>query len=119
MAAKRKPKKRASAAMNAATTWCGPRLRVFRADGFEGLRTRSVRGTLPAVNIATLHYYFSDQGGADRRGHGPSLPRGSSPCHAPKKPSITGSPGARPSATGISPMRRFYRAKYPDPGGGS
>ena len=80
------------------------------ADGFEGLRTRSV-ADLAGVNIATLHYYFPTKealiGGVTA-----FIASRFITLHAPKKPS-TGSPALDRLQQEFADAR-FYRAKYPD-----
>ena len=80
------------------------------ADGFEGLRTRSVADRA-GVNIATLHYYFPTKE-ALIGGVAAFIASRFITLHAPKKPS-TGSPALDRLQQEFADAR-FYRAKYPD-----
>jgi TetR/AcrR family transcriptional regulator, regulator of cefoperazone and chloramphenicol sensitivity len=80
------------------------------ADGFEGLRTRSVADRA-GVNIATLHYYFPTKE-ALIGGVAAFIASRFITLHAPKKPS-TGSPALDRLQQEFADAH-FYRAKYPD-----
>src|SRR5712675_427346 len=73
------------------------------ADGFEGLRTRSVADRA-GVNIATLHYYFPTKEAL--------IGARFITLHAPRKPS-TGSPALDRLQQEFADAR-FYRARHPD-----
>src|SRR5258706_15317030 len=81
------------------------------ADGFEGLRTRSVADRA-GVNIATLHYYFPTKE-ALIGGVAAFIASRFITLHAPKKPS-TGSPALDRLPQEFADAR-FYRATHPDP----
>ena len=80
------------------------------ADGFEGLRTRSVADRA-GVNIATLHYYFPTKE-ALIGGVAAFIASRFITLHAPRKPS-TGSP-AHDLLQQEFADARFYRARHPD-----
>jgi len=80
------------------------------ADGFEGLRTRSVADRA-GVNIATLHYYFPTKE-ALIGGVAAFIASQFITLHAPRKPS-TGSPALDRLQQEFADAR-FYRARYPD-----
>src|SRR5215470_8339493 len=80
------------------------------ADGFEGLRTRSVADRA-GVNIATLHYYFPSKE-ALIGGVAAFIASQFITLHAPRKPS-TGSPALDRLHQEFADAR-FYRARHPD-----
>ena len=80
------------------------------ADGFEGLRTRSVADRA-GVNIATLHYYFPTKE-ALISGVAAFIASQFITLHAPRKPS-TGSPALDRLQREFADAR-FYRARHPD-----
>jgi TetR/AcrR family transcriptional regulator, regulator of cefoperazone and chloramphenicol sensitivity len=80
------------------------------ADGFEGLRTRSVADRA-GVNIATLHYYFPTKE-ALIGGVAAFIASRFITLHAPRKPS-TGSAALDRLQQEFADAR-FYRARHPD-----
>jgi len=83
---------------------------AIAADGFEGLRTRSVAART-GVNIATLHYYFPTKE-ALIAGVAQHLSAQFVALHGPP-PAPSGSPALDRLRQEFSDVR-FYRAKHPE-----